>query len=114
MVRGNWMTTLETIGSVLTLLVLLVGLVMAVVAYLKKGKSRVALLGAIGFLLMLLLSCCGLGWRIADRPVLRELPSRSTQGYFIARAVVLFLVSLVNLAGLVLLISAVWIGGKKE
>ena len=110
----GWLTALDTIGKVLTLIVLLIGLILAAVVYLKKGRSKVALLGAIGFLLMLLLSCCWAGWRIADRPLQRELPSSSTQIYHIIRAVSLFLFSLLNLAGLVLLVSAVWTGGKKE
>ena len=113
--RGSlgWMATLDTVSMVLTLLVLLVGLIMTIVAFFKKGKSRVALLGAIGFLLMLLLSCCGIGWRIADKTIYNQ-PPKTAQTIIIVRAVVLFLLNLLKLIGLILLIVAVWMGGKKD
>jgi Co/Zn/Cd efflux system component len=109
----GWMTTLDTVSMVLTLLVLLVGLIMTIVAFFKKGKSRVALLGAIGFLLMLLLSCCGIAWRIADRPIYDQ-PPKTAQTLIIVRAVSLFLLNLLQLVGLILIIVAVWMGGKKD
>ncbi len=114
MVSLNWMRTLTTIGSVLTLLVLIVGTIVALVAYLRKGRSRAALLGAIGFLLMLLLSCCSLGWGLADRPILREIPARSQQTYVVIKQIVLFLLALLNVLGLVLVVAAVWVGGKRD
>ena len=91
----------------------LVGLIMAIVAFFKKGKSKVALLGAIGFLLMLLLSCCGMGWRIAERPLYNQ-PPKTTQTLIIVRAVSLFLLHLLQLIGLIMIIVAVWMGGKKD
>ena len=113
MVPLGWMRTLGTVASVLTLLVLLVGLIMTLVAYFKKGKSKIALLGMLGFLLMFLLSCCSLGWGMADRPITRELPARSVDSYFAVKQVVLFLLGLVNLVGIGLIIAAVWRGGKE-
>jgi hypothetical protein len=110
----GWMRTLSTVGSILTLLTLLVGLVVTLIAYARKGRSKIALLGALGFLLMFLLSCCSLTWAFADRPILRELPARSEYTYVAIKQIVLFLLSLVNLVGIVLLIAAVWTGGKKE
>jgi hypothetical protein len=109
----RWLGTLSTIGSVLTLLVILVGLALSIVAYLQRDRSRAALLGAIGFGLMLLLSCCSTGWALADRPLLRRIPSRSTRDYQAAKVVVLFLLGLVNLGGLALIVSAIWTGGRK-
>lgn len=111
-VPNQLMATLSGISGVLNLILLLVGLVMSAIAYFK-WKNKIALLGMIGFLLMFLLSCCTLGWGLADRPVLRELPARTAQTYWIVRAVILFLLNLASLAGLALLIVAVWIGGKK-
>jgi hypothetical protein len=113
MMGFGWMRALGTITGVLTWLVLLIGFIVALVAYLRKGRSKVALLGTIGFLLMFLLSCCSLGWGLADQPILRELPSRSTLTYGAIKQVVLFLLGLVNLVGLALIASAVWSGGKK-
>jgi divalent metal cation (Fe/Co/Zn/Cd) transporter len=98
---------------ILTLVVVLVGLIMAVVAYFKRGKSRVALLGAVGFLLMLLLSCCGLGWRAAQRTIFQQ-PPETTQILMIAQAISLFLLTLLQLAGLVVIIVAIWIASKKD
>ena len=113
MVPLGWMRTLGTIVSVLTLLVLLVGLIVTLIAYFKKGKSKIALLGMLGFLLMFLLSCCSLSWGMADRPITNELPSRSVQTYWAVKGVVLSLLGLVNLAGIALVIAAVWTGGKE-
>ena len=110
----QWMSALNTIGSVLTALVLLVGLILALVAYFRKGKSKVALLGALGFLLMFLLSCCSLTWGLADRPVLRQIPTRTQQTYFTVKQIVIFLLALVNAVGLILLAVAVWLSGKKD
>ena len=114
--RGSlgWMATLDTVGLVLTLIVLLVGLIMTIVAFFKKGKSKVALLGAVGFLLMLLLSCCGIVWRIADKPIIYNQPPKTAQTLIIVRAVSLFLLNLLKLIGLILIIVAVWMGGKKD
>ena len=114
MVPLGWLRTLGTVISVLTLLVLLIGLIMTLIAYFKKGKSKVALLGMLGFLLMFLLSCCSLGWGMADRPIINELPSKSVQTYLAIKGVVISLLGLVNLAGIGLVIAAVWSGGKKE
>jgi len=114
MMPVKWLSALGTLGSVLTLLVLLIGLIMALVAYFRKGKARVALLGAFGFLLMFLLSCCSLTWGFLDRPILREIPSRAQQTYFIVKQIVLFLLGLLNVLGLGLLVAAVWISGKKD
>jgi hypothetical protein len=113
MVPFGWLRTLSTVISVLTLLVLLVGLIMTLIAYFRKGKSKIALLGMLGFLLMFLLSCCSLSWGMADRPIVNELPSRSVQTYYAVRGVVLSLLGLVNLAGIGLIIAAVWTGGKR-
>jgi len=113
MIPMGWMRTLGTIASVLTLLVLLVGLIMTVIAYFRRGKSKVALLGMLGFLLMFLLSCCSIGWGMADRPITRELPARSVQTYLAVKQVVIFMLGLVNLAGIALVIAAVWTGGKE-
>ncbi len=112
--QWGWIGVLGTVGGALTAIVLLVGTIVTWIAYFKKGKSRIALLGAIGFLLMLLLSCCSFSWGLADLPILRELPSRSRPPYYAIKGVVLFLLGLVNLLGLALLISAVWSGGSKE
>ena len=114
MMSLKWMSALNTIGGVLTVLVLLVGLIMALIAYFKRGKSKVALLGALGFLLMFLLSCCSLTWGLADRPILRELPARAQQTYFTIKQIVIFLLALLNVVGLVLLVVAVWTSGKKD
>ena len=108
-----WSATLDTVGNVLTLLVVLVGLILSIVAYVKRGRSRAALLGAIGFLLMLLLSCCWAGWGIANRPALARLGGQGMQTYATARIIVMFLARLVSVVGLVLLVVAVWIGGRK-
>jgi len=109
----SWIGTLNTIGMVLTFLVLLVGLIMAIVAFFRKGKSRVALLGAIGFLLMFLLSCCGVFWSVLGAPIARSSPGVA-QALPTARAVSLFLLTLLQLIGLILIIVAVWMGGKKD
>jgi hypothetical protein len=110
----GFLTALDTIVEVLALIVLLVGLILAAVVYLKKGRSKVALLGTIGFLLIFLLSCCSIGWRIANQPLQQQLPNRAMDTYYTVRGTSLFLFNLLRLAGLALLISAVWIGGKKE
>jgi uncharacterized membrane protein YozB (DUF420 family) len=107
------MGTLNTIGMVLTFLVLLVGLIMAIVAFFKKGKSRVALLGAIGFLLMFLLSCCGIGFRLVTGPLVKAAPGVA-KTLPTAQAVILFLLTLLQLIGLILIIVAIWMGGKKD
>jgi hypothetical protein len=107
------MRTLGTVASVLTLIVLLVGLIITVVVYFKKGKSKVALLGMLGFLLMFLLSCCSVSWGLADRPITRELPAKSVQTYFAVKQVVLFILGLVNLVGIGLIIAAVRAGSKE-
>jgi hypothetical protein len=108
------MGTLNTIGMVLTLLVLLVGLIMAIVAFFKKGKSKVALLGAIGFLLMFLLSCCGVFWRVAPLArLIKEMP-KLARTLPAAQTIILFLLTLLNLIGLILIIVAIWMSGKKD
>ena len=110
----GWMRTLVSISGILTFLVLLVGLIVAAAAYFK-GKSRVALLGAIGFLLLFLFSCCSMGWGFADSSVLRNLPPRSIQTYWTVKTVILFLLSLVNVIGFILLVVALWMSkGKKD
>ena len=109
----RWMTTLGTIRGISTFLVVLVGLIVIAVAYFRK-KNRVALLGAIGFLILFLFNCCSLGWGFADNPVLKRLPSRSVETYYTAKSVVIFLIGLVNLVGLGLIIAALWIGSRKE
>jgi len=114
MVSLQWMSALNTIGNVLTLLVLLIGLVMTLIAYFKRGKSRVALLGALGFLLMFLLSCCVLSFGISNQFVLRQIAPRAQQTYFTVRQIVLFVLGLINVLGLVLLIVAVWKSGQKD
>ena len=110
----HWLGTLSTVGGVLTLLVVLVGLVVSVVAYFRRGRSHVALLGAIGFALMLLLSCCSVGWALAEQPMLRRLAPRVGANYYAIKGAVLFLLGLVNLGGLALIAAAVWTGGRKE
>jgi hypothetical protein len=109
----GWMRALGIAGSVLTFLALLVGLVMTGVAYFRN-KRRVALLGAIGFLILFLFGCCSLGWNIADAPVLKQARGLTFKNYSTARSIVLFLGSLVNLAGLGLIISALWTSSRKE
>jgi hypothetical protein len=108
------MSALNTIGNVLTLLVLIVGLVMTLIAYFKRGKSRVALLGALGFLLMFLLSCCALSFGISNQLVLRQIPPKAQQTFFTVRQIVLFLLGLLNVLGLGLLIAAMWTSSKKD
>jgi hypothetical protein len=101
-------------GVVANGLLLFAGLIIALVAYLQKGRRRVALLGALGFLLMSTLSCCWLGWTVAQRPLahgLRWLPPRDIVWI---RDITLLGANLLNLGGLILLISAVWIGSRRE
>jgi hypothetical protein len=114
MMPFGWLRALGTIGTVLTLIVLLVGFILSLTAYLKRGRSRVGLLGTVGFLLMLLLACCSFTWGLADRPILRELPSRTEATYYVAKNIVLFLLGLLNLVGIALLISAIWKGSSEE
>ncbi|MBN1640733.1 MAG: hypothetical protein JXA09_05815 [Anaerolineae bacterium] len=110
----HWMGTLSTVGGVLTLLAVLVGLVTSIIAYVRGGRSRVALLGALGFFLMFLLSCCSVGWAFTEQPVMRRFTPRVGANYYAIRSTVLFLLGLVNLGGLALIISAIWTGGRKE
>ncbi|MBN1581293.1 MAG: hypothetical protein JXA89_11375 [Anaerolineae bacterium] len=109
----GWIRTLSSISGILALLVVLAGLIVGVVAYFK-GKSRVALLGAIGFLLLFLFSCCSTGWGLADTPILRNMAPRSIVTYQTVKNVILFLLSLVNVIGFVLLAVAVWVGREKK
>jgi hypothetical protein len=110
----NWIGTLSTVGAVLTLLVLLVGLIVTIVAFFRKGKSRVALLGAIGFLLMFLLSCCGTTLRVLPvARLLRDAP-KIVRTFPTAQAIIVFLLTLLNLIGLILIIVAISMGSKKE
>jgi hypothetical protein len=110
----TWMGTLNTVGMVLNLIVLLVGLIMAVVAFFKKGKSKVALLGAIGFLLMFLLSCCGVSWLVLPAARLARGAPQLARALPIAQSVILFLFTLLDLIGLILIIVAIWLGGKQQ
>lgn len=109
----GWIGALSSISGILILLVVLAGLIVAAVAYFK-GKSRMTLLGAIGFLLLFLFSCCSIGWGWVNTPILRNLPVRSIQLYRAIQAVVLFLMSLANVAGFVLLAVALWLGRTKK
>ena len=109
----GWINALSSISGVLILLVVLAGLIVAAIAYFK-GKSRVALLGAIGFLLLFLFSCCSIGWGWVNTPILKRLPVRSIQPYRVIQAVVLFLMSLANVVGFVLLAVALWVGRHKK
>ncbi len=104
---------LGTIGGFLSFLIILVGLVLTVVAYLK-GKSRVALLGALGFLLMFLFSCCSLGETLGWGKAIARVPRDSVAVLITVRSVVMFIFGLLNLVGLALIIAALWVGGRKE
>ena len=55
----------------------------------------------------------GVGWRLADKAVYNQ-PPKTAQTIIIVRAIVLFLLNLLKLIGLILLIVAVWMGGKKD
>jgi hypothetical protein len=109
-VIGRW----QTVGVVLNGLVLFAGLIIALVAYAQRGRSRVALLGALGFLLMSILSCCSLGWTLVQRPLTRGLHGLSPRSLVWIRNASLFGATLLGLVGLVLLISAIWTGSKRE
>jgi len=109
----GWTATLNAVGTVLTLIVVLVGLILSLVAYFRKGRSRVALLGAVGFLLMILLSCCGIAWRVAQPAIYRQSP-KTTQTLVVAQAISLFLLTLLQLIGIIVITVAIWIGGKKD
>ena len=113
MMQVGWMRTLSSISGVLAFLVVLAALIVAAVAYFK-GRSRIALLGAIGFLLLFLFSCCSTGWGFVDSPILKNLSPKSVRTYWTAKTVVLFLLSLVNVVGFVLLAVAVWMGREKK
>ena len=110
----GWVRTLGTVSSILTLVVILVGLIVIALAYFRKGKTRATLLGAIGFLILFLFSCCTLGWGFADAPVTSELPMRSVLTYHTVKSIVLFLGGLINLVGFGLVIAAVAGAGRKE
>lgn len=116
MARTGWMQTLGSIGSVLTVLVLLAGLIVALVTYFK-GKSKVALIGAIGFLILFLFGCCSTTWGLADGPIVkaiqRDNPVKTLITYYGIKAVVLFLAGLLNLVGLGAIVAAVVMGSKK-
>lgn len=107
------MVVLSSISGVLSFLVILVGLIVVAVAYFK-GKSRVALLGAIGFLILFLFSCCSMSWGFADNPITRGMRPPSQQTYWTIKYIAMFLFGLVNLAGWILIIVALWQGGKKS
>ena len=109
-VIGTW----QTVGVVLSGLILLVGLIVALVAYLQRGRSRVALLGMLGFLLMSILSCCSLGWTVAQRPLSRGFHWFSPRNVLWIRNITLFGATLLHLAGLAVLIFAIWVGSKRE
>ena len=113
MAQMGWMRTLGSISGILTFLVLLAGVIVVAVAYFK-GKSRIALLGAVGFLLLFLFSCCSMGWGFADSPVVKNLPPRSIQTYWVVKTVIVFLLSLLNLVGFILLGVALWMGKDKD
>jgi hypothetical protein len=107
------MQTLGRIASALTVIAVLVGFIIALVAYLRKGKARAALLGAIGFLILFLFNCCSFAWGLVDSPILRAISPGSSRPYFTVKTVVLFLAALVNLVGLGLIIAAVASAGRK-
>ena len=107
------MRTLGTISSVLTFVAMFVGLIVIALAYFRKGRTRAALLGAIGFLILFLFSCCTLGWGFADAPITGQLPMRSVLTYHTVKSIVLFLGGLINLVGLGLVIAAVTSAGRK-
>ena len=110
----GWMRTLGTVSGILTFVVMLVGLIVTALAYSRKGKTRAALLGAIGFLILFLFNCCTLGWGLADAPITGQLPMRSVLTYHTVKSIVLFLGGLINLVGLGLVIAAVASAGRKE
>jgi hypothetical protein len=107
------MRTLGAISGVLTSCVLLAGLIVAAVAYFR-GKSRIALLGAVGFLLLFLFGCCSTGWGFLDSPITRELSPRSIRTYWTIKTVIISLLSLLNLVGFVLLVVALWMARDKD
>ncbi len=110
------MQFLGTIGNVLTVLVLLIGLIVVIVSY-TKGKSKVALLGSIGLLLLFLFSCCSTTWGFADAPLLKAIQRQATRGtrnYFVLRNIGLFLLRILELGGLGVLIAAILTGSKKD
>ena len=110
-----WMRTLGTLGRALRVITTLVGFIVVLVAYLRKGKARPALLGAIGFLILFLFNCCSFSWDLADSPILKAISSSgSSITYYNIRAIIMFLAGLVNLVGLGLIIAAVVSAGRKE
>jgi len=97
-------------------LVLLVGLIVVIVSY-TRGKSKVALLGSIGLLLLFLFSCCSTIWGFADAPLLNAIRRRAVGGvrnYFALRSIGLFLFRIIELGGLGVLIAAILTGSKKD
>jgi len=109
-----WVRTLTTISGILTFLVLLAGLIIIALSYFRKGKTRAALLGAIGFLIMFLFSCCSLSWGFLDTPIAGQLPMRSVIVYRTLQAILLFLGALINLVGLGLVIAAVVSASRRQ
>ncbi len=109
----QWVGTMGIVSSILSFLVILAGLVLTALAYFNN-KSRAALLGALGFLLMFLFSCCSLGGTMGWSQAMMHISGRSTAALIAVRGVIMFLASLLKAVGLALIVAAIWTATKRE